>query len=135
MISSSQRHLPYYTQHSQQTDVHTPGGIRSQNLSRRAVADLPLRSRGHGDRHRIEMGCPKNKETNNYNQITHSFSQNTKYIFFTNLSLKRFTTHETHLGSGSFSHSRSIGVDVLCVVNHLCVNALMCFKLKFCSLL
>ena len=28
-----------YTQHSQQTDIHAPGGIRTHNLSRRAVAD------------------------------------------------------------------------------------------------
>jgi hypothetical protein len=32
-----------HTQHSQQTHVHAPGGIQTQNLSRRAAADLRLR--------------------------------------------------------------------------------------------
>ena len=50
VISSSQRPLPDNTQHSQQTNVHAPGGIRTHNLSSRAAADLRLRSRGHWDR-------------------------------------------------------------------------------------
>ena len=50
VISSSQRPLPDNTQHSQQTDIHAPGGIRTQYLSRRAVADLGLRPRGHWNR-------------------------------------------------------------------------------------
>jgi len=33
------RPLPDNTQHSQQTDIHTPGGIRAHNLSRRTAAD------------------------------------------------------------------------------------------------
>ena len=33
------------------TDRHDPGGIRTHNLSRRTVADLRLRPRGHWDRH------------------------------------------------------------------------------------
>ena len=37
------------TQHSQQTYIHAPGGIRTHNLSRRAAADLRLRPRGHWD--------------------------------------------------------------------------------------
>jgi hypothetical protein len=44
--SSLQRLLPDNTQHSQQTDIHAPGGIRTHNLSRRASADL-LRLRPH----------------------------------------------------------------------------------------
>ena len=51
VISSSQRPLPDNTQHSQQTDTHAPGGIRTHNLSRRAAADLRLRQRGYWDRH------------------------------------------------------------------------------------
>jgi hypothetical protein len=47
VISSSQRPLPDNTQHSQQTDIHATGGIRTHNLSRRATADLCLRPRGH----------------------------------------------------------------------------------------
>ena len=50
MISSSQRPLPDNTQHSQQTNTHAPGGIRTHDLSRRAAADLRLRPRGHWDR-------------------------------------------------------------------------------------
>ena len=38
MISSSQRPLPDNTRHSQQTNIHAPGGIRTQDLSRRAAA-------------------------------------------------------------------------------------------------
>jgi len=50
VISPSQRPLPDNTQHSQQTNIHAPGGIQTYNLSRRAAADLRLRPRGHGDR-------------------------------------------------------------------------------------
>ena len=50
VISSSQRPLPDNTQNSQQTNIHPPGGIRTHNLSRRAIADLRLRPRGHWDR-------------------------------------------------------------------------------------
>jgi len=39
-IASSQRPLPDNTQHSQQTNIHAPGGIRTNNLSRRAAANL-----------------------------------------------------------------------------------------------
>jgi len=34
------------------TNIHAPGGIRTQDLSRRAAADLRLRPRGHWDRPR-----------------------------------------------------------------------------------
>ena len=50
VISSSQRPLPDNTQHSQQTNIHAPGGIRTHDLSRRAAADLRFRPRGHRDR-------------------------------------------------------------------------------------
>ena len=50
MISPSQRPLPDNTQHSQQTNIHAPGGIRTHNLSRRAAKDLRLRPCGHWDR-------------------------------------------------------------------------------------
>ena len=51
VISSSQRSLPDNTQRSQETDIRAPGGIRTHNLSRRAVADLSLRPHSHWDRH------------------------------------------------------------------------------------
>ena len=50
VISSSQRRLPDNIQHSQQTNIYSPGGIRTHNLSRRAAADLRLRPRAHWDR-------------------------------------------------------------------------------------
>jgi len=42
VISSSQRPLPDNTQHSLQTDIHAPSGIRTHNFSRRATVDLRL---------------------------------------------------------------------------------------------
>jgi len=51
VISSSQRPLPYNTQHSQQRNIHAPGRIRTHNLGRREAADLHLRPCGHWDRH------------------------------------------------------------------------------------
>ena len=51
MVSPSQRPLPDNTQHSQQTNIHVPGGIRTHNLSRRTAGDLRHRPRGHWDRH------------------------------------------------------------------------------------
>ena len=51
MISPSQRPLPDNTQHSQQTNFHAPGGIRTHDRSRRAAVDLRLRPRGYWDRH------------------------------------------------------------------------------------
>ena len=38
VISSSQRPLPDDTRHSQQTNIHVPGGIRTQDLSKWAAA-------------------------------------------------------------------------------------------------
>ena len=37
VIRPSQSPLPNNTQHSQQTNIHAPGGIRTHNLSRRAA--------------------------------------------------------------------------------------------------
>jgi len=51
VISLSQRPLPDNTQHSQQTKIHDPGGIRTHNLSGRAAAELRLRPRGHWEPH------------------------------------------------------------------------------------
>jgi len=50
VISSSQRPLPDNTQHSQRTNFHGPGEIRTHSFSRRAAVDLRLRPRGHWDR-------------------------------------------------------------------------------------
>ena len=40
----------YITQHSRQTDIHAPGGIRTHNISRPTVADPRLRQRSHRNR-------------------------------------------------------------------------------------
>ena len=50
VISSLQRPPPDNTQHSQQTNIHAPGGIRTHDLSRQAAAGLRLGPRGHWDR-------------------------------------------------------------------------------------
>jgi len=50
VISSSQRRPTDNKQHSHQSDIHAPGGIRTNNHSRRAAADLSLRSSSHWDR-------------------------------------------------------------------------------------
>jgi hypothetical protein len=52
VISPSHGPLPNNTQHSQQTDIHVSGGIRTHNLSRRAAADPRFRPQGHWTRHR-----------------------------------------------------------------------------------
>jgi hypothetical protein len=43
-------------QHTQQTNIHAPGGIRTHDRSRRAAVDLRLRPRGHCDRQIILCG-------------------------------------------------------------------------------
>ena len=47
----SKRLLPDKTQHSQQTDIHAPGGIRDHNPIKRVTTDPSLRPRDHRDRH------------------------------------------------------------------------------------
>jgi hypothetical protein len=47
VIGPRQRPLPDNTQHSQETDVHAPGVIRTRQ---RAAVEPPLRPRGHSDR-------------------------------------------------------------------------------------
>jgi len=42
--------LPDSTQYSQETDIYTPGGIRTHNPSKRATADLRFIPRCHKDR-------------------------------------------------------------------------------------
>ena len=49
-IGPSRRHLPDNTQHSQQTNIHSPSGIRTHNLSSRRPAPQTARAGGlaHG---------------------------------------------------------------------------------------
>jgi len=49
-ISPTQRPLPDNKQHSQETHIHAPGGIRIRNPSKRAAACLRLRPRRHRNR-------------------------------------------------------------------------------------
>ena len=46
VISPARRPVPDYTQHSQETDIHASGRIRTRNPSKQAAADPFLRLRG-----------------------------------------------------------------------------------------
>ena len=48
--SARRRDLYLTTQHSQETYIHAPGGIRNHNPSKRAATDPRHRSRGHSGR-------------------------------------------------------------------------------------
>ena len=48
---------PDNIQHSQGTNIHVPGGIRTHNPSKRAAADPRLKPRGHWDRHKFTWSC------------------------------------------------------------------------------
>jgi len=50
VISPTQRPLPDNTQHSQETDIHASGVIRTRNPRKQEAADTRLRQRGHRDR-------------------------------------------------------------------------------------
>ena len=50
VISPTQRHLLDNIQHSQETDIHSPGGIQTHNSTKQATANPRLRPRGHWDR-------------------------------------------------------------------------------------
>jgi hypothetical protein len=53
--SARRRDLYLTTQHSSETDIHAPGGIRTHNPSKRAAIDRHLRLHGH--RNRGGGGC------------------------------------------------------------------------------
>jgi hypothetical protein len=71
------------TQHSQRTDIHASGGIRTHNLSRRAAEELRLRPRGqlgpassyleHYYRRDLNL-CPMNPSGSIYSRTWSSFS-------------------------------------------------------------
>ena len=81
MISSSQRPLTENTQHSQQTDIHAPGGIRTNDHSRRATADLRLRPSGHWDQHNIILKQCKYLRTTIYFIFLLSFLSSESELF------------------------------------------------------
>jgi len=47
VTSPTQKSLPDNTQHSLETDIHAPGGIRSHNCCRQTASYPPLRLRSH----------------------------------------------------------------------------------------
>ena len=51
VIRPSQRPVPDNTQHSQQTDIRTPGGNRIRNPCKKEVSAQRLRTRSVWDRH------------------------------------------------------------------------------------
>jgi hypothetical protein len=53
--SARRRDFYLTTQHTQQTNIHTPGGIRTHDRSRRSAVELRFRPRGHWDRRYIVM--------------------------------------------------------------------------------
>jgi hypothetical protein len=57
--------LPDNTQHSQQTDIHAPGEIRTHNPSKPAAADPRLRPRGYWDRPRRSLPLLRDLLTSN----------------------------------------------------------------------
>jgi hypothetical protein len=59
--SPSQRPLRDSTQHSQQTNIHVAGGIRTCNPNTREAADPRLRPRGHWDRQKSDRTYDWNK--------------------------------------------------------------------------
>ena len=75
---SARRRDLYLTtrQHSQQTNIHAPSGIRTHNLSRRAAAELCLRPRGHWDRQCLRLWV------RNKNRAILCFKKNTLNILF-----------------------------------------------------
>jgi len=48
IIEAARLHID--TPHSQETDIHDPGGIRTRNPSKLAATDTRLRSQDHWDR-------------------------------------------------------------------------------------
>ena len=50
VVTPTQKPQLHNTQHSQETDIHDPGGIRTPNPSNRAAADPRLRHHDHWDR-------------------------------------------------------------------------------------
>jgi hypothetical protein len=100
LIAESQRPLPGNTQHSQETDIHVPGGIRTNDLKWRAAMDLRLRPCGHWDLHEFVF-------TRFYVQVIHlSFSGLTKSVFIFCLLILQFWPRFT---AQTFDSSHAVG--------------------------
>jgi hypothetical protein len=114
VISSSQRPLPDNTQHSQETDVHAPGGIRTHTLRGRAAADPRLTPRCHWD-------WPFSFKAMNYDYCINSsvnqepccaVTTSTVHVYLYNRSSTRSLLNESsdHVTRGHEFESRSLVV-------------------------
>jgi hypothetical protein len=56
-ISPTQRPPHDNTHHSQEANIHVPGGIRNRNPSNQAASDPRLRPRGYWDRPKNYINC------------------------------------------------------------------------------
>ena len=106
------RRRDLYLKHTtlKQTNIHAPGGIRTQNFSRQAAADLRLRPRGHWDRRMLlssfKYTAHCRESTNDLSNVytvfeesqtqSHWFSKNN---WFTEI-LVNTTSYRTHGGPG-----------------------------------
>jgi hypothetical protein len=93
VISQLQRPLPNNTQHSQQTDIHVPGGIPTQYLSSRAAVYLRLRPHGHWDRQGL-IFLTRNSYYLNFYDVT----LYTSYYFIVYSSLNDYSSISHHMG-------------------------------------
>jgi hypothetical protein len=87
-------------QHSQQTNVHHPGGIRTHKLSRRATADLRFRPRGHWDR--LSENVPMKKRTLTKNAFCLCFFKG--FFFLTYFA--KYTKRDVLINARRFSYNK-----------------------------
>jgi hypothetical protein len=84
VIRPSQRPLPDNTQHSQETDIHAPAGIRTHNASKRTDVDPRLRPRCYWGRQPMyiyRLGIKLCSQTSNYNIQTNNDKRIYIYVF------------------------------------------------------
>ena len=105
VIISSQRPLPDNTQHSQQTNIHAPGRIRTHNFSRRAAADLRFRPRGHWDWFTLYQ-TPKNL----INSTKIAIANKSNDFFFNPVKPQWFAPPALELRSMKFAHTMYLQV-------------------------
>jgi hypothetical protein len=98
LLGPTQRPLPDNTQHSQETDIHALGGIRTHNFNKRVVIEPCLRNMGHCQAYLQEHECIR---------ILNIMLDGDLLFTFKNLNLKReisklmilgFCTHSLYNG-------------------------------------
>jgi len=81
VISSTQSPVPDKTQHSQQRDIHAPGEIRTNDLSKRVAADLHIRPRGYWYQHiHIYITYEYTHTYKNYIEYIHTYTHIRTYL-------------------------------------------------------